>query len=266
MKTIQFLTLALTSAMLAFTSCQKETDVKLPEQNTPPKQYQLLKYEQSATDYAAFTYNTGGQITDILSVEGGEQQHIAITYSADKRPDKALSDGRSLKFHYSNNQLERTFIMNDKVEDAISGYIIFSYNGSKVSEASLHVAFDAPGPDPISKFTYEYDADGNVKRKTNYMWDASAEKYLQGESVVYEYDKRVNPFNQLPEFYQSAFEMPSTHNVVKETSYDEYGAITSTTTYTYTYNNDGYPIQAEKRVSATGQANASVSAIKYIYK
>jgi hypothetical protein len=257
------LTFTLAAAALAFASCKKDSDKNKPD---PAAQHQLVKFEESATSYSSFDYNTAGQVIKMVNVEDGQSEAFTIAYGNNNKPSQAASNGHNLVFVYTNNNvLEQALIYNGPTNGEAFGRVKLNYTGNKATEALMYIGSGVE-EQPLSKFSYEYYANGDVKKKTQYGWNPFTGAYVKGETLVYEYDSHANPLNMVAELFQAALEMPSAHNPVKETTYDEDDSITNVTTYTYTYDNAGYPTQAEKKSSAPDKPNADVSLIKFSYK
>ncbi|WP_345949751.1 hypothetical protein ABDD95_23165 [Mucilaginibacter sp. PAMB04274] len=164
-------------------------------------------------------------------------------------------------------QLDKVDLHDGSLQTPAAGHMVFAYQNNVLNSIITTAYF--PGnaePLPIVKLAYEYYANGDIKVQKEYMFNVLTEEFELAEMHTYEYDTKTNPLAALGEIYQVSFEIPSKHNPVKDTHTDKEGNLVQTTTYIYTYNSNGYPVQAEKKVTAPGQANPTVSLLKYTYQ
>lgn len=253
----RFLTVALASAALLTTSCKKDNE-KQPD-NAATK---LIKVEESASVYTTFGYNTTGQVNKIVSKDAEGEEAIQITYDGNK-PTVATTAIGSTKFTYANNKLDvaELYAGTTKI-----GQIKINYVNGTVNNVVVSHNLGEGGSTTFAKTVYEYYANGDVKKETDYGWNDANETFVVSGSTVFEYDDKNNPMLALGDVYQVTFNLVSKHNPVKEIVSDETGALTHTNFYTYTYNNNGYPVTAQKKKITANEANTVVSNIKYTYQ
>jgi len=253
----RFLTITLASAALLITSCKKDSE-KLPDNGGS----KLIKIEESASDYTTFGYNTAGKVNKITTKDAEGEETIQIAYDAN-HPTVATTSVGSTKFIYANNKLDVAELYAGTTK---FGQIKINYVNGTVNNIVVSHNLDGSSSVNFAKTVYEYYANGDVKKETDYGWNSATETFVLSSSTVFEYDDKNNPALALGYVYQIAFNLVSKHNPVKATEYNEEGILTQTTTYTYTYNNNEYPVTAQKKVAAPGQTNPTVSNVKYTYQ
>jgi len=253
----RFLTIALASAALLTTSCKKD-NAENPDKPAP----KLVKIDEGNGLYTTFGYNTAGQVNKIVAKDAEGEEAIQIAYDGNK-PTVATTAVGSTKFIYANNKLDvaQLFAGTTKI-----GQIKINYVNGTVNNVVVSHNLDGSGSITFAKTVYEYYANGDVKKETDYSWNEANETFVISGSTVFEYDDKSNPMLALGDVYQVAFSLVSKHNPVKEIVSDETGASTHTNVYTYTYNTNGYPVTAQKKKIITNQANPTVSNITYTYQ
>ncbi|MDT3404132.1 hypothetical protein [Mucilaginibacter terrae] len=252
----RFLTITLASAALLTTSCKKDNE-KTPDNGGA----KLVKIEESASEYTSFGYNAAGKVDKITSKGTDGEETIQIAYDAN-HPTTATTAEGSTKFIYANNKLDIAELYAGTTK---FGQIKINYVNGTVN--NVVVSHNLQGNSVnFAKTVYEYYANGDIKKETDYGWNMATETFVISGSTTFEYDDKNNPLLALGDVYQIAFSLASKHNPVKQTEFDEDGALNQTTTYTYTYNNNAYPVTAQKKVTVPGQANPTVSNIKYTYQ
>lgn len=253
----RFLTIALASAALLTTSCKKDSE-KIPDNGGS----KLVKIEESANEYSTFGYNASGRVDKIISKGADGEETIQIAYDANHPTTATTSEGVT-KFVYANNKLDVAELYADGTK---LGQIKINYVNGTINNVVVSHNLQGGASMNFAKTVYEYYANGDVKKETDYGWNAATETFVLSGSTAFEYDDKNNPLLALGDVYQIAFSLVSKHNPVKATEFDEEGVQTQNTTYTYTYNNNAYPVTAQKKVTVPGQANPTVSNIKYTYQ
>lgn len=254
----RFLTIALASAALLTTSCKKDSE-KLPDNGGS----KLIKIEESATEYTTFGYNTAGKINKITTKDADGEDVIQIAYDAN-HPTTATTALGSTKFIYANNKLD---IAELYLGTTKFGQVKLNYTNGTVSNVVISHNLNEEGGATFAKTVYEYYPNGDIKKETDYGWDSTTESFVLSGSTVFEYDNKNNPLLAMGDAYQiTALSLVSKHNPVKETTYDEEGVQNQITTYTYTYNNNEFPVTAQKKVTLHNQTNPTISNLKYTYQ
>jgi hypothetical protein len=170
------------------------------------------KYNSSTGRLAVIQYDPGSSSIDFDSILYDGTGRVAFCKSYQ---NGTLSGTATYKYN-SSNQI---------IEVGLSGYMIKKYS----SRAPLISA----------TVTFEYDANGNVRKEILYSGSQIIESY------EYEYDKKRNPYHEwnLPEGFGTFnfSKLISKNNYVKEIYFYDYSNETTTTSVTYTYNSRGYP-------------------------
>ncbi len=257
-------TLAATALIMFTASCKKDNHGA----DKPANGIKLKRVEASATNYTSFEYNSAGNITKIITAEDGETDVIDLAYQNNKLFSLTSSDQEALKFTYATNGLtDRVDMYQGGLQGANVGYFKFSYNNAVLSDIVTYGLIpNEANPVPLIKTTFEYYANGDIKTQRDLQYNWLTKAYVISESTTYEYDTHDNPLYSVSEIYQLKFEAPSKHNPVKATVTDENNDLVRTTTYAYTYNSNGYPTQAQTKVTEPRQPNPTVSTVKFSYQ
>ncbi|WP_295770050.1 hypothetical protein [uncultured Mucilaginibacter sp.] len=256
----RLLSLSLLATTLFSTSCKKDNN------DRPKNDMKLVKLEESATSYTTFDYNSKNQVVKMTSNEGTIAQTFNVLYE-NNQPSLIKSSEGSMKFIYINKKLDATKLFADDAQTQLVGQIKLNYLNERIDNMVIsHLLEGAQEPTPIVKSVYEYYANGDVKKQVDYVWNPLNGQFKLSASTVYEYDDKVNPLIALGDAYTISFKAVSKHNPVKETEYDENNELSFTTTYTYTYNSNAYPVTAQRKITAAGKANSTVSNFKYTYQ
>jgi hypothetical protein len=243
--------MAATAAVL-FTSCKKDNSENGP--TPPPAMGTKLKKVSMDNEVMEFGYGADGTLQTVKAnndlTTSGEVTTFNITYTADKKISELRSTGGPrIVAHYNNNQLATADIFENNTQIAT---IRYEYLNAVLKSASVEVqGFEA------LKFSFAYDAAGNVGKTTILSLNPLTDQLEVTGSTEYVYDSKTNPMHAHKNLMYLLLQNISKNNITKETERDELNAISETTEYTYTYNSQSLPQTAIVKTTTAG--NPSVN-------
>lgn len=250
--------LAATVAVL-FTACKKEPT----GEPTPPVQTKLKKISQGE-DVLEFVYGPNGLQaikTNADQVAGGQLATFNISYTPDYSKItelKTTGNQRVVPNYGTYGELASANIYDEKNNLILATR--YTYTGMAIGA----ITSSTNGMD-LLKTTFEYGADENVQKATNWMFNPTSGKLEVSGSTVYEYDGKMNPmYVHKPLLYLLLQNTPR-YNVAKETDYDENNQVSEIREYSYQYNNQNMPQSATVKTTVPG-GRSTTSNVVYSYQ
>lgn len=232
-----------TSIMILFVgfliaSCKK------PTPQTQQAVRQVVKISTSATDFRSFTYDSDKRLTNhrIQFVNTDGPSIMSVNYSyVDGLIHTASSAGGSMFYETEGQQVKvvRNFRpMGSEMSVFNCGY----NNQGQLTEWIERISQPEIDQPKETKQTFEYYADGNVKRIMYYLKFTNNGPFLLSGSTLYDqYDQFKNPEVS----FSGGIYLPNVvfqkNNARRVVYYAADGIPYQTTTFDYTYDTDGYP-------------------------
>lgn len=216
------------SGLVFAIACQKSAPDN-NNSNSGNSNGKVVKLEQDG-DQLKVNYRTDGKIDNMVVIYGdGSSQTYQFSYNGDLL--NQVDFGGKWKYYYSGTQLTKVETYN--LNNVIRYRYDYTYTNNKVSSC-LQTLINGSLEFPFMKISFEYNADGNVQKKTVFQY--INQQWKQSEAVTYEgFDTHANvlePFENLP--YLPA-DMYSPNNPVKETWLDDQGTVNTVVTHQYSY-------------------------------
>jgi hypothetical protein len=238
-QSMQYTATLLAIAIFFISSCKKPT--------IPPQQSlkRIAKISSSPTDFRSFTYNENKLLTNysIQFLNGNGTSTMSVNYSyIDGVISTASFQGGSVFYETEGRQVK--IIRSFRPLGSEISTLYYTYN-SKGQLIEWREKFSQPETDQPkeSKQSFEYYADGNLKRMMYFIKMTNDGPFVLNGSTVYDqYDQFKNPeISFLGSMY-----LPSVvfhkNNVGRIRYYAADGVSYHTLTFEYTYDADGYPI------------------------
>lgn len=224
--------------ILFVSSCKKPT--------TQPQQSfkQVTKISSSPTDFRSFAYDANKRLTNhtIQFVNGNDVSMMSVNYSyIDGIISTSSSQGGSIFYETEGSQVKVVRSFRPMGSEISILYYTYNSNGQLTEwrEKFGQPEIDQPKE---SKQTFEYYADGNLKRMLYYLKMTNDGPFtLSGSTVYDQYDQFKNPeISFLGTIYLPSvlFQKNNAHRV---RYYAANGENYQTITFDYTYDADGYP-------------------------
>lgn len=262
---------------MAFTSCQKgivwddlnlnpavPTTPTTPGTSTGNLLVKTVSLSVTDTVTELYTYDTSvkliktvnvgfssGSKTDnrhflVRDASGRITQHTQIIYS-NSSSNASGYDTVVANIHYpsSSSNYDYTTQLQNSMGHVVKDSSTFAYtNGKVVTILTYQTNFVTGIYQPLTKYTYGYDANGNVTSGKAYSYaSGSSAPPTLGATFTFEYDAKNSPLilgNDAFIVVGETFAGPN--NCIKLTSaYSGPPAQTLTLAYNYSYNNNNYP-------------------------
>lgn len=225
---------------IMFTACDKDEDNNEPKEKKlyPTK---ITEYEDGVIDdIITFEYNANKQL---IKKDYGDNFYETYSYDSDGKLieyreyyDNSLDILDSMEYN-GNAQLIKIQGYNNTVKE---GWFTLEYNA--LGNVIKKTEYGSDGA-LVLYFTYLYDINGNMISEKYYWAEypsgvVSTDKYSEN---TYTYDNKNNIYKSLglPFIWET-----NINNFLNETYTEHYGDnYTSTDTYTYIYNEDNYPTE-----------------------
>ena len=225
---------------LFITSCKKN------DRPTEPTIARLKRMERSTSHYSIITYNQQGLPTDLRFVEDGMNTLSSFTYNSAKQLASGTMENMKLTFAYGKNSID-TINMLSKTDGTLQNKVVFTYANGRVKEMVYNTKINgilAPG----LKTTYEYNAAGDLVLLTNF-YASNPGQFVQLEKYRYDYDTKKTALAGVRDLSYFLSINPSSHNVVKEVTYNGDNDVAEIHHYDYTYNDKDVPASARERIT-----------------
>jgi hypothetical protein len=236
------------TAALLFTSCKKDNS----ETGTtpPPATATKLKKVTMDNEVMEFSYNTDGSLQTVKAnndlTTGGAPTTFNVSYTADKKISELKSNGGPrIVAHYNNDQLA-TADMFDNTNTQIATIRYEHLNGLLKSAVAEIQGIEA------LKFSFAYNAAGNVDKTTVWSFNPLTGKLEVTGSTDYQYDTKNNPMHAHKNLMYLLLQNISKNNITKETERDDENAVSETIEYVYTYNSHNLPQTAAVKTTIAG--------------
>ncbi len=235
-----YLLLFITTAL--FASCK-------PEKNPVPVVEQPIKYVKkiatAENEYREYIYNSQHKLIkyNLQFVNGGGVTRSTTEFGyIDGVISTAGSQAGSVFYETEGQRVIK--VRSFRPMGSEISVITFSYNTKGQLSETVEKINQADAGLPVeTKQTYEYYADGNLKRIMYYLRYNVAKTFTLSGSVVFEqYDTAKNP----DKFFSSLVYLPDVvfqkNNPKRIVHYSPAGVINQENTFEYTYDADGYPL------------------------
>jgi hypothetical protein len=235
------------TAAVLFTSCKKENSENGP--TPPPSAATKLKKVAMDNDVMEFGYSADGSLKTVKAnnnlTTGGEPTTFNISYTADKKISELKSvGGPRIVAHYNNDQLATADLFENNTQVAT---IRYEYLNSSLKAAVVEIQ----GIEAL-KFSFTYDAAGNVGKTTVWSFNPLTGQLELTGSTDYVYDSKTNPMHAHKNLMYLLLQNTSKNNITKETERDDQNAVSETTEYVYTYNSQSLPQTAAVKTTTPG--------------
>jgi hypothetical protein len=236
---MQYITNLIVIVILVVSSCKKPAD--LPRQTVK----RVTKISSSPTDFRSFTYDANKLLTNhtLQFINGNGTSVMSVDYSyVNGTINSAWGPGGSVFYETAGKKVN--VVRSFRPMGSEISVINYVYN-SKGQLIEWIEKFSQPEPDQPkeSKQTFEYYADGNVKRMMHYLKMSNDGPFdLNGSTVYDQYDRFTNPeisFSGLVYLPSVVFQK---NNAGRVRHYSANGVLYQTNTFEYTYDADGYPV------------------------
>lgn len=236
-----------TLALFLFASCKPEANPENPIEDVTK---QVKKIASSPTDFRSFIYDQDNHLINysIQFINGNGASVMSTAYSYVDGVINTSSSQSGSVFYETEGQQVKAVRSFRPLGSEIST-INYSYN-NKGQVIEWREKFRQPEVDqPVeSKQTFEYYADGNLKRTDYYLKYALDEPFVLNGSTVYDqYDLFKNPDQSFTGLVYLPGVVFQKNNARRMRHYAANGLLYQTNTFEYTYDVDGYP--ATKRYS-----------------
>lgn len=215
-----------------------------PETPAEPPLKHVTKIANAENEFRSFEYNSQQQLTGFVSqfVNGSGVARMVTTY------------------HYENGILAAAQTQNGVMEYTITGgrvrstrfllhngvlrtSLTFSYNSKGQLQEWTELTNNPQIDQPVeTKLTYEYFADGNLKKTESFFRYRLDEPFVSMGGNLYDaYDQHRNPefLFAVPFYLPGVVNKNNPHRIRQ---YAPNGDIQHTITFEYTYDADRYPI------------------------
>jgi hypothetical protein len=217
---------------------------KKPTSGTQQKAKQLIKIASSATDFRSFTYDANKHLTNhtiqFVNVDGPSIMSVNFSY-LDGLINTASSSGGSVFYETEGQQVK--VVRSFRPMGSEISVINFSYN-NRGQLTEWRERFGQPEVDQPkeSKQTFEYYADGNLKRIMYYLKFTNDGAFLLSGSALYDqYDQFKNPEVSFPGTVYLPNVVFHKNNFRRIRYYAANGDLYQTSTFDFAYDADGYP-------------------------
>ena len=224
---------------LIFTSCEKDEETTPQEKVLYP--VKITEYDDGVYDKeTTFEYNADKKLVKVVY---GSDFYETYAYDTEGKLieyreyyDNSLDVLDSLEYN-SNAQLIKIQRYNDAVK---GGWYTVEYDAQgNVIKKSEYLTDETV----YSYNIYEHDSQGNTINQKFYWKDHETGTILTDkyEETAFQYDDKNNIYKSwgLPFIWETYI-----NNVLEETYTEHYGdGYTNTDTYTYVYNEDNYPVE-----------------------
>jgi hypothetical protein len=235
---MQYIKTLIALVILLIAACKKPAN--------PPQQIvkRVTRISSSPTDFRSFSYDANKLLTNhtLQFVNGNGTSVMSVDYSyVNGTINTAWGPGGSVFYETTGKQVN--VVRNFRPMGSELSTIYFNYNNNG-QLIEWREKFNQPEPDQPkeSKQTFEYYADGNVKRMIHYLKMTNDGPFVLNGSTVYDqYDRFKNPeisFSGLVYLPSVVFHK---NNVGRIRHYAANGELYQTNTFEYTYDADGYP-------------------------
>jgi hypothetical protein len=224
--------------LMLLASCRKPA-------NQPQRISKLVtKISSSPTDFRSFTYDANKLLTNhtLQFINGNGTSIMSVNYSyVNGVINTAGSPGGSVFYETEGGQVK--VVRSFRPMGSEISVINYSYN-SKGQLIEWREKFSQPENDQPkeSKQTFEYYADGNVKRMMYYLKMTNDGPFvLNGTTLYDQYDQFKNPDISFPGTVYLPSVVFQKNNAGRMRHYAANGELYQTSTFEYTYDADGYP-------------------------
>lgn len=246
-------------------SCSKDT---VPPPNPLPAK-NVTKISSSPDDYQAFEYNSSNLMTKYVGQwRNGAGTVNKITHSMEYSGNQLVKTTNELGYTYYTYQdnlpakAENFYVSGKK----LSTFLFHYTTEKKLDYVIEQIAFPVAGGAEETKVSYQYSANGNVKRMDfAYRINTTDPFELSFSKVYEEYDnqKKPDPEGILGFFIQGI--TLQTNNPIKINNLDKHGNLQGYSRYEYLYDATGYPVQ-RKHFIALGTVEQSPIIFQYLYQ
>lgn len=224
--------------LILLASCKKPT-------NQPQRISKLVtKISSSPTDFRSFTYDANKLLTNhtLQFINGNGTSLMSVNYFyTDGIISTASSQGGSV--FYETEGKEVKLVRSFRPMGSEISTLYYTYN-SKGQLTEWREKFGQPEIDQPkeSKQSFEYYADGNLKRMMYYLKMTNDGAFtLSGSTLYDQYDQFKNPeISFLGTVYLPSVVFQK-NNAGRMRHYAANGDLYQTSTFEYTYDADGYP-------------------------
>jgi len=205
---------------------------------------QVVKISSSAADFRSFTYDADKRLTNhtLQFINGNGTSVMSVDYSyINGVINTALAPSGSVFYETEGKQVK--VVRSFRPMGSEISVINYSYN-SKGQLIEWVEKFSQPENDQPkeSKQTFEYYADGNVKRMMYYLKMTNDGPFVLNGSTLYDqYDQFRNPDISFPGTVYLPSIVFQKNNPGRIRHYAANGELYQTNTFEYTYDADGYP-------------------------
>jgi hypothetical protein len=253
--------LAATVAVL-FTACKKEASEKKPDVPAPGASTKLAKVSMD-DEAMEFVYGGNGSLQAVKLnndfITGGDLVTFNVSYTADKKiSELKATGGPRIVAHYNNGELS-TADMYDETNTLVFITRYEYLNGALKSATSSVGNIDA------LKFSFTYDAAGNVSKTNTWSFNPATTQLEPSGHTTYTYDAKENPMHTHKTLLYLLLQNISKNNTAKEMAYDAQNQLDETKEYTYQYNAKNLPQSATVKTTVPGQT-ATTSTLLFSYQ
>lgn len=254
--------LLILAGSLFFVSCKKDDKDNNGGTNPTPAAAKLKKVSQG-DDTIEFGYAADGSLQNVKVnddfLTNGDLTTFTVVYNPAKQiSELRASDGSKIVAHYENNELTSSDMYDE------TSTLIFSNRYEYLNGVLKSVVSGVGGVDAL-KFSFNYDAAGNVSKTSTWGYNPATGQLQATGSTTHEYDSKTNPLFAHKTLLYLLFQNPAKNNITKETDLTVQNVVDETREYTYQYNNQNLPQSATVKTTPAGQPSTTAT-ILYSYQ
>jgi hypothetical protein len=247
MKNLKLLIVLFLGIGLTFASCKKDDDDDGSGDKPTPeaKTCYVVKENKSDGSYVSITYNSDHKVisSEDFSSTGSLIEKKEVIYSDSKVSIiNIYEDGNlSTKFEFKySDKLDSAIMYMDTLGSLTKiGYLLYSYNGEKISKMSMFVEVLGQSLE-VSRNEYIFSGE-NVSKYSVYELEGFS---LNLVSILdLEYDDKINPYRNIGiNDLLGGIQFMTKNNITKYTYKDADGNVDDSKSYNivYDYNSDNY--------------------------